>query len=78
MFFIVGLLIGLNLMIRVAIGETRELHAKGQTTSAGKLRLTLRDVAQIAYRGGLFLLGSVAIGWTLDVVFDTTIGVLFS
>lgn len=77
MFFFVGLLIGLNLLVRIAIGEIRELHAKGQTASDGRLRLSPRDVMVIAYRGGLFLLGSVAIGFALDILFDTTITDLF-
>lgn len=77
MFFFVGLLVGLNLMIRIAIGETRDIRSRGQTTSEGKLQLTMRDVAVITYRGGLFLLGSVAIGVVLDVIFDTMIGDLF-
>jgi hypothetical protein len=77
MFLFVGLLVGLNLLIRIAIGETRELRAKGQKSSGGKLRLKARDVLVIAYRGGLFLLVSVAVGLALDIAFDTTIGDLF-
>jgi hypothetical protein len=77
MFLLIGLLIGLNLFVRIAIGESRELRARGQTDLAGKLRITARDVISIAYRGGLFLLGSVAIGLALDFAFDTTIGDLF-
>ena len=77
MFFFVGLLVGLNLMIRIAIGETRNIRSRGQTTSEGRLQLTMRDVAVITYRGGRFLLGSVAIGLALDVIFDTMIGDLF-
>lgn len=76
MFLIIGLLIGLNLSIRIAIGETRELRARGQATRGGKLELTPRDLMVIVSRGGLFLLGSVAIGVALDFAFDTTIGEL--
>lgn len=77
MFLIIGLLIGLNLAIRIAIGETRELRARGQTTGGGKLQLTPRDLLVIVYRGGLFLLGSVAIGLALDFAFNSSIGDLF-
>jgi hypothetical protein len=77
MFFFVGLLVGFNLMVRIAIGETRDIRSRGQTTSEGKLQLTMRDVAVITYRGGRFLLGSVAIGLVLDLIFDTTIGDIF-
>jgi hypothetical protein len=73
MFLVIGILIGLNLAIRIGIGETRELRARGQTTG-GKLQLTTRDLLVIVYRGGLFLLGSVAIGLALDLAFNTTIG----
>jgi hypothetical protein len=74
MFLVIGLLIGLNLFIRIAIGETRELRARGQTSGGGRLQLTPRDLQVIVYRGGLFLLGSVAIGLVLDFAFSTTIG----
>lgn len=74
MFLVVGLLIGLNLSIRIALGETRELRARGQATRGGKLQLSPRDLRVIVYRGGLFLLGSVAIGLALDFAFNTTIG----
>jgi len=73
MFLVIGLLIGLNLAIRIAIGETRELRARGQSTG-GKLQITPRDLWVIVYRGGLFLLGSVTIGLALDFVFNSTIG----
>lgn len=74
MFLVIGLLIGLNLFIRIAIGETRELRAQGRTTVGGKLRLTPRELLVIVYRGGLFLLGSVAVGLALDFAFNTTVG----
>lgn len=77
MFLIIGLLIGLNLAIRIGIGETRDLRARGQITREGKLRIPTRDLLVIVYRGGLFLLGSVAVGVALDFVFNSTIGDLF-
>lgn len=77
MFLLIGLLIGLNLFVRIAIGETRELRARGQTDLAGKLRVSGRDVMHIASRGGLFLLGALAIGFALDLAFDSTVADLF-
>ena len=77
MFLLIGLLIGLNLFIRIAIGESRLLRARGQTNPGGKLQVNSRDVLHIVYRGGLFLLGSAGIGFALDLAFNTTIGDLF-
>jgi len=77
MFMLIGLLIGFNLFVRIAIGESREIRARGETDVPGKLRVTARYALFIAYRGGLFLLGSVAIGLALDFAFNTTIGTLF-
>jgi len=77
MFFLIGLLIGLNLSIRVAIGESRVLRSRGQAKSRGKLGISPRDLLHIVYRGGLFLLGAAGIGLALDLAFDTTIGTLF-
>lgn len=77
MFLLIGLLIGLNLSIRVAIGESRLLRTRGQANTSGRLRASPRDILHIVYRGGMFLLGAVGIGLALDVAFDTTIGTLF-
>jgi hypothetical protein len=77
MFLLIGLLIGLNLSIRIAIGESRVLRSRGPANSGGKLGISPRDLLHIVYRGGLFLLGAVGIGLALDLAFDTTIGTLF-
>jgi hypothetical protein len=77
MFLLIGLLIGVNLFVRIAIGEGRELRTRGQGDAPGKLTLTPRDVWRIAYRGGLFLLGAAAIGFVLDLAFNSGVGDLF-
>jgi hypothetical protein len=77
MFLLIGLLIGVNLFVRITIGESRELRTRGQSDASGKLALTPSDVWRIAYRGGLFLLGAAAIGFVLDLAFNSTVGELF-
>lgn len=77
MFLIVGTLIGLNLMVRVALGEARELRTKGHARAGHRVQLRLRDMAAITAKGGMFLVVSVAIGLLLDIVFGSTIGQMF-
>lgn len=77
MFFIIGILIGLNLGIRVVMGEVRELQVKGHVSTRGRARLTFGDIASVSLRGGVFLLVPVLIGFGLDWAFGTTVGDLF-
>jgi hypothetical protein len=76
MFLFVGILIGLNLMVRVALGETRERHSIGHP-QGGKRRVTLREAVGIALKSGIFLVVPLIIGQLLDMWFGTTIGELF-
>jgi hypothetical protein len=76
MFLFVGLLIGLNLMVRVALGETRERQTIGHT-QGGRRRVTPREALGIALKSGIFLVVPMIIGPLLDVWFGSTIGQLF-
>jgi hypothetical protein len=76
MFLFVGMLIGLNLMVRVALGETRERQSIGHARG-GKRRVTPREAMGIALKSGIFLVVPMIIGQLLDIWFDSTIGQLF-
>lgn len=76
MFLFVGFLIGLNLMVRIALGETRERHSIGHP-KGGKRRVTPREALSIALKSGIFLVVPMIIGQLLDMWFDSTIGELF-
>ena len=76
MFLFVGALVGLNLMVRVALGETRERQAIGHARG-GKRRLTPREALGIAVKSGIFLVVPMIMGQLLDMWFGTTIGALF-
>lgn len=78
MFLIIGILIGLNLAVRVVLSEAREFQTKGRAGFRGQTRLTVRDVGNITVRGAIFLLAPVAIGLVLDVIFGTTVGQIFA
>lgn len=77
MLLIIGLLVGMNLAIRVVIGEARKLGLKGHVSVRGQTPITLRDLAAVALKGGLFLVVPVAIGVGLDYLLGTTVGALF-
>lgn len=77
MFLIVGILIGLNLMVRVALGETRELQSKGYARAGRRVPLRLGEIIGIVAKSGAFLVVSVLAGWGLDVLFGSTIGQIF-
>ena len=76
MFLFVGLLIGLNLMVRVALGETRERQTIGHALG-GNRRVPPREALGIALKSGIFLVVPMIIGQLLDVWFGSTIGQLF-
>jgi putative Mn2+ efflux pump MntP len=76
MFLFVGMLIGLNLMVRVALGETRERQSIGHARG-GRRRVTLREAFGIALKSGIFLVIPMIIGQLLDIWFDSTVGQLF-
>lgn len=76
MFLFVGFLIGLNLMVRVALGETRERQTIGHARG-GKRRVTPSEALRIALRSGLFLVIPMIIGQLLDMWFGTTVSELF-
>lgn len=77
MFLIIGTLIGLNLMVRVTLGEARELQIKGHTRGSRRVQLRFKDMATIAAKGAMFLAVPVVIGLLLDIAFDSTIGQIF-
>jgi len=76
MFLFVGILIGINLTVRVALGETRERHSIGHP-QGGKRRVTPREALGITMKSGIFLVVPVIIGQLLDMWFGSTIGELF-
>jgi len=76
MFLFVGILIGFNLMVRIAMGETRERHSIGHS-SGGRRRVTPREALGIALKCGVFLLVPAIVGQLLDMWFGTTVGELF-
>lgn len=77
MFLILGILVGLNLAVRIVLGEARELRVKGRVAVRGQTRMRTGDLAAIVLKGGIFLLVPVAIGVGLDAWFGTTLGTLF-
>lgn len=77
MFLVVGILIGINLMTRIGLGEVRELQARGHARKTGQSSVTTRDVFRIALKGMPFLLVPVVIGQLLDVAFGTSLADLF-
>lgn len=77
MFLIVGTMIGLNLMVRVAIGETRERQTKGYARAGRRVPLRFSEIAAIAAKSGMFLVTSVLLGHGLDLVFGSTVGQIF-
>ena len=76
MFLFVGILIGLNLMTRIALGETRERQVIGHA-SGGKRRVTPREAGGIALKCLVFLLTPMLVGQLLDIWFGTTVDRLF-
>lgn len=76
MFLLVGILIGVNLAIRVAAGETRERHSIGHA-QGGRRRVTPREAFGIAVKSGIFLILPAVVGQLLDMWFGTTFGRLF-
>jgi hypothetical protein len=76
MFFFVGAMIGLNLMIRVILGEVRELQSRGHA-SGGTARITPGETVRVGIKGLIFLTVFAGIGYLLDLAFDTTIDRLF-
>lgn len=76
MFLFVGILIGFNLAVRVAVGETRERSAIGHARG-GRRRVTPREALGIALKCGVFLVVPAVIGQLLDMWFGTTVGELF-
>lgn len=78
MFLIIGVLIGMNLAIRIVLSEARELRVKGRVAVRGRSRMTASDVGSVVLKGGIFLLVPVAIGLGLDLWFGTTLGTVFS
>lgn len=77
MFLLVGILIGINLMIRVAAGEVKERHSIGHA-HGGRRRVTPREALGIALKSGIFLVVPAVVGQLLDMWFGTTFGQLFS
>lgn len=77
MFLLVGTLIGVNLMVRVAVGETRERHSIGHS-HGGRRRVTPREAVGIVLKSGIFLVVPAIVGQLLDMWFGTTFGQLFS
>jgi hypothetical protein len=78
MFLIIGALIGLNLCVRIVLGETRERRLAGRVGARGGTRLRLEDYVGIAWRALLFLIVPVAIGLLLDNIFGTGFEAVFS
>lgn len=77
MFLIVGTLIGLNLAVRVGLGEVRERQEKGYARLGRRMQLGLKDVALITAKSAIFLVVPVGIGVALDLAFGSSIGSLF-
>jgi hypothetical protein len=78
MFLLIGALIGLNLCVRIVLGEARQRGLSGRVGVRGDSRLTLEDLASIAWRGLLFLAVPIAIGLLLDNLFGTGFGEIVS
>lgn len=77
MFLVVGVLIGLNLLTRIGIGEVRELQERGHARKTGQSSVTVKDVFRIALKGIPFLLVPMVIGQLLDMAFMTSLADLF-
>lgn len=77
MFLVVGVLIGLNLLTRIGLGEIRELQARGHARKTGRSSVTIKDVLKIAVKGIPFLLVPMVIGQLLDMAFTTSLADLF-
>lgn len=77
MFLFVGLLVGFNLMVRIGIGEVREMQERGQARGAGQSSVGMRDGLRIALKAGPFLLVPMVIGQLLDLAFGTSVAELF-
>lgn len=78
MFLIIGALIGLNLCVRVVLGETQERRLAGRVGARGGSRLRLEDYGSIVWRGFLFLAIPVVIGLAIDQIFGTGFSDLFN
>ncbi len=78
MFVLVGILIGLNLCVRIVLGEARERELAGRVGTRGESRLRIEDYLSIAWRGLLFLLVPVALGLLADTIFGTGLGAVFA
>lgn len=73
MFLIVGILVGVNLSIRIVMSEARERGIRGRTGAVGGSKLRLDDYVSIFWRGSLFLAVPIVIGLLLDMALGTTI-----
>ena len=71
MLAVVGALIGINLCVRIVLGETRQRRLEGRSGLRGPSRLRIDDYWGITWRGLIFLLVPVAIGILLDSVMGT-------
>lgn len=76
MFLIVGFLIGMNLMVRIVLGESRELRREGRASARGASPITPGDIGSIALRAAIFLLVPTLIGYALDELFGSSIAQL--
>jgi hypothetical protein len=76
MFFFVGVLVGLNLAIRVVLGEIREVQSRGHA-AGGTVRVTPGEAIRMLLKGLIFVVVFTGIGYLLDLAFDTTIDRLF-
>lgn len=76
MFFFVGVLVGLNLAIRVVLGEIREIQSRGHA-QGGTVRITPGEALRALGKGSLFVLAFAGIGYLLDIAFNSTFGQLF-
>ncbi|HUG31677.1 MAG TPA: hypothetical protein VMM14_02190 [Acidimicrobiia bacterium] len=77
MFLVIGVLIGLNLLTRVGLGEVRELQARGHARKTGQSSVTVKDVFRIALKGIPFLLIPIVIGQLLDMAFNSSLADIF-
>lgn len=72
MLAVVGALIGVNLCVRIVLGETRQRRLEGRAGLRGASRLRIEDYWGIAWRGLLFLVAPIAIGLLLDTMLGTS------
>lgn len=77
MFLVIGVLIGLNLLTRVGLGEVRELQARGYARKTGQSSVTVKDVVMIVLKGIPFLVVPMVIGQLLDMAFTTSLADIF-